>query len=130
MQEAERRILLSSTKDDALANAISATELYIKAIKFANSEQESKRLKKKCMLLLARAEEIKRTSDWTPVGKADPQPFTLNRQLRDPQSRGALPNREEVILLEGSRLHGSIFPPWDREPDENEFHLCGQELYM
>jgi hypothetical protein len=48
--------------------------------------------------------------------------------MRVPQSRRQLSTREEVILLEGSKLHGLIFPPWKSEPDEQEFAAKG-EIY-
>lgn len=35
---------------------------------------------------------------------------------------------EEIILLESSKLHGFIFPPWTSEPDDKLFD-DGDELY-
>ena len=32
-----------------------------------------------------------------------------------------LTTREKIILLQGSKLHGSVFPPWTDSPASNEF---------
>ncbi|KAL9040878.1 MAG: hypothetical protein Q9214_004310 [Letrouitia sp. 1 TL-2023] len=40
--------------------------------------------------------------------------------LEQPSSTRNLSTREQIILLEGSKLHGCLFPPW-KEPEEIEF---------
>lgn len=93
----------------------------MKAIKLATTQSERGRLKQRCMSALARAEEIKKIKQWPPsVGNANltvlsPQP------LKAPYSSRGLSTREEVILLEGSKLHGLLFPPWNIEPSDAEF---------
>ncbi|KFX85734.1 hypothetical protein V490_09442, partial [Pseudogymnoascus sp. VKM F-3557] len=126
--EAEGRISSSRTKEDALANAISAAESYMKAIKLANSSTERARLKEKCLNILAKAEEIKKIEQWQPQTGNTSTVRTPSEITRVPQSRRQLSTREEVILLEGSKLHGLIFPPWKSEPDEQEFAAKG-EIY-
>lgn len=96
-------------------NAILATELYMKAVKLATSEQERTRLRSKCKQLLARAEEIKKSDTWSP--KKTERPV-----LKAPSSEKAITTTEKIILLEGSKLHGFIFPPWEAEPDESIFN--------
>ena len=103
----------SVTKDEALNNAIVAIELYMKAVKLASTDQERKRLRFKCKHLLARAEEIKKSGTWSPKH--------INLLIA-PSSGRALNTTEKTILLEGSRLHGFIFPPWEAEPDESIFN--------
>jgi hypothetical protein len=103
-----------------LKNAILATELYIKAIKLASTEQERTRLRGKCKQLLSRAEDIKKSETWNPQ-KSKP---TL---LKAPSSDRAVTKTEQIILLEGSKLHGFIFPPWKEDPNESSFN--DGELY-
>jgi calpain-7 len=99
----------------------------MKAIKLANSSSERARLKEKCMSVLARAEEIKKIEQWQPAMSNTGAVITPISGV--PQSRRQLSTREEVILLEGSKLHGLIFPPWRSEPDEQEFAASNGEVY-
>jgi calpain-7 len=113
----------SSTKDDALNSAILAAELYMKATKLASSDHERARLRTKCKQLLSRAEEIKQLDKWAP--KAD-----MAIVLKAPESERAISMREQVILLEGSKLHGFIFPPWTSDPDDSVFeYINGSSFY-
>lgn len=101
----------------------------MKAIKLANSSPERTRLKDKCLNILARAEEIKKIEQWQPQTSLTGAVITPGEISRVPQSRRLLTTREEVILLEGSKLHGLIFPPWGSEPDEQEFAAPKGEIY-
>ncbi|KAH7360555.1 hypothetical protein BKA65DRAFT_188191 [Rhexocercosporidium sp. MPI-PUGE-AT-0058] len=112
-QAAESSIDTSLTKDDALKAAITAAELYMKATSLASNDPAKARLRGKCKELLSRAEQIKKTDGWTPVKK--------DASLKAPVSQRAISRREEVILLEGSKLHGFIFPPWSSDPDDAIF---------
>jgi hypothetical protein len=96
----------------------------MKATKLASSDSERQRLRGKCLELLGRAEAIKKVSEWSP--KALKQPI-----LTAPRSERQISKREEIILLEGSKLHGFIFPPWTTEPDDSVFDLMvnGSEYY-
>jgi hypothetical protein len=101
----------------------------MKAIKLANNSSERARLKEKCMNILARAEEIKKIEQWQP-GMSHTGPVITPSEISGmPQSRRQLSTREEVILLEGSKLHGLIFPPWKSEPDGQEFATPNGEIY-
>jgi calpain-7 len=86
----------------------------MKITKLASTDVERTRLRGKCKQLLSRAEEIKQSAQWTPV---------VNKEvlLKASVSGRQISRREEVILLEGSKLHGFIFPPWTNEPDESLF---------
>lgn len=130
IQEAENRIQYSSTKEEALNNAILAIEIYMKAIKLASGESDRERLKLNCMKLLARAEEIKKIEDWSMSGYPREQPPT-KKPLRAPLSTRTLSTREQVILLESSRLNGSVFPPWTFEPGDDLFSsMTDETLYL
>ncbi|KAH9222893.1 hypothetical protein DL95DRAFT_354002 [Leptodontidium sp. 2 PMI_412] len=112
-QAAESSIDTSLTKDDALKAAITAAEQYMKATGLASNDRAKARLRGKCKELLSRAEQIKKADVWTPVKK--------DISLKAPVSQRAISRREEVILLEGSKLHGFIFPPWSSDPDDAIF---------
>jgi calpain-7 len=87
----------------------------MKAVKLASNEQERTRLRGKCKQLLARAEYIKKSDTWSPK-------TTNNSVLKVPASERAITTTEKIILLEGSKLHGFIFPPWEADPDESIFN--------
>ena len=87
----------------------------MKAIKLTSSELDRTRLHGKCKQLLARAEEIKKSETWAPK-KAN------ESILKAPSSERPTTTTEKIILLEGSKLHGFIFPPWEAEPDDSIFN--------
>ena len=91
----------------------------MKAVKLASSASERERLKLKCMKLLARAEEIKMIEDWGMSGSSHESPS--EKPLRAPLSTRTLSTKEQMILLEGSKLNGSVFPPWISEPGDQLF---------
>ncbi|KAK6601605.1 PALB protein [Botrytis cinerea] len=62
---------------------------------------------------MLKAEEIKKSTTW-PI-----KPASIF--LKAPVSERTLSKHEEIILLEGSRLHGFIFPRWTSEPDDTIF---------
>lgn len=86
----------------------------MKAIKLTSSEQDKIRLRAKCKQLLASAEEIKISQTWIPQ-----KPGGVI--LKIPQSKRLTTTTEKIILLEGSKLHGFIFPPWENDPDDTIF---------
>ncbi|KAH8658750.1 PALB protein [Tricladium varicosporioides] len=123
-QAAEGRVDKSVTRDEALKNAINAVELYVQATKAARNDSDKVRLRNKCKQLLSRAEEIKKSSHWTPTKSVDVS-------LKAPASSREITKREEIILLEGSKLYGFIFPPWTTEPDDSIFDEkpSGKSIY-
>jgi hypothetical protein len=52
--------------------------------------------------------------------------------LKAPVSQRIISKREEIILLEGSKLHGFIFPQWTSDPDDSIFagDASGQSAFM
>jgi calpain-7 len=83
----------------------------MKATKLASTDQERMRLRTKSKQLLSRAEEIKRSENWEPK-------LAL---LKVPPSERSIPRNETIILLEASKLHGFIFPPWTSDPEDQIF---------
>lgn len=109
------------TKDEALQSAILATELYMKAIKRASTDHDRITLRNKCKELLTLAEEIKKCDIWPP-------PKNSGGISKPPVSERSITRTEEIILLEGSKLHGFIFPPWTTDPDDS-FFADGDDSY-
>ncbi|KAL9057732.1 MAG: hypothetical protein Q9206_002230, partial [Seirophora lacunosa] len=52
-------------------------------------------------------------------------------ELREPLSTRTLSTREQIIILEASKLHGCRFPPWVASPEASEFELGeAQSLFV
>ncbi|OAX80560.1 hypothetical protein ACJ72_05105 [Emergomyces africanus] len=120
-RKAEKDVSAAETQSSALEAAISAVESYLNALKLASSPSEKRRLDAKCDELLRKAEDIKKSKSWsqylqTSTSRAGPR-------LREPVSTRNLSNREQIILLEDSKLNGFVFPPWSGVPDPREFEL-------
>lgn len=92
----------------------------MKALNLATTPKDHQALDAKCKELLAKAENIKENIGWC----ATSGDKNLQR-ARSPVPRRRLTTREEIILLEGAKLHGFIFPPCNRPPDPDEFELKG-----
>ncbi|KAJ5893303.1 Peptidase C2 calpain domain III, partial [Penicillium taxi] len=113
---AEGDIATATSQKAALDAAINAAEQYMKALCLASPE-EKKDLDSKCKDLLTRGERIKAAKDWQSVARLQ----APSLEVRPPTSRRKPTTREEIIIYEGSKLNGFIFPPWDREPTPAEF---------
>ncbi len=103
----------------ALQHAISAAELYMKAADEATTAAERARLKRRCQELVIRAEQLKTAAPLPPP------------PTRPPQQSRELSTLEKTIVLRSSRLHGSVFPPWEAEPGLGTFAPAskGEPLY-
>ncbi|KAG6364425.1 hypothetical protein INS49_006026 [Diaporthe citri] len=111
-REYEAKISRTSGQE-AFKNAIQAAELYMKAVKEAPTAAEKSRLKARCRDLIAQAETLK-TSGPTAAPPKAPKP-------RGPRQSRELPTAEKTILWRSSKLHGSVFPPWEADPDPAVF---------
>jgi calpain-7 len=129
---AERNASLAKSRHDVLEATITAAELYMQARGLASSSTDRARLDTKCKELLTKAETIKKETDQTEVddGVADSR-LPSRPLLKQPTSNRKLTTREEIILLEGSKLNGFVFPPWKEDPKSEEFLLKdGEELFV
>ncbi|WEW58744.1 cysteine protease [Emydomyces testavorans] len=120
--QAEKDVLTSTTQTEALEAAIRAAENYLSALRLATDPKEKKSLDAKCKEYITRAEGIKHSKE------SSPEPSNRNtkgavRPRREPVSTRTLSNREQIILLENSKLNGAVFPPWSAQPDSEEFEL-------
>ncbi|KAJ5143598.1 uncharacterized protein N7515_002385 [Penicillium bovifimosum] len=120
---AEEAVATATSQKAALDAAINAAEYYMKALSLAPAE-DKRHLDQKCKDLLTKAEKIKAAADWQSVAGAGPQKAFPS--LRPPTSTRKLTTREEIIVLEGSKLNGFIFPPWSRAPLQDEFIQEGE----
>jgi calpain-7 len=102
----------------------------MKAIKLANTQSERGRLKQRCTSALARAEQIKKIKQWPLSVDNVSSTFPSPQPLKVPHSSRGLSTREEVILLEGSKLHGLLFPTWTTEPNDDEFRDVEGHYYV
>ncbi|KKZ60168.1 hypothetical protein EMCG_05090 [[Emmonsia] crescens] len=126
-RKAEKDVSAAETQSTALDAAISAVENYLNALRLASSPSEKQRLDAKCKELLRKAEDIKKSKSWsqylqtsTSSGRSN---SSAGSRLREPVSTRNLSNREQIILLEDSKLNGFVFPPWSAVPDAREFEL-------
>jgi len=94
----------------------------MKALKIATTDGDRVRIRSKCKQILLKAEEIKTSSKWAPSTDDE-------TGLKAPSSQRAITKREEVILLEASKLHGFIFPPWRSDPEDSLFDDGLASLY-
>ncbi|KAI9372774.1 hypothetical protein BJX61DRAFT_422334 [Aspergillus egyptiacus] len=115
--KAERDVSVASSQPQALEAAIDAAEHYMKALSLTSSLRDRSVLDAKCKEWLTRAEKIKEAKDWRSAAH-----FRDRRSIsRNPVSTRILTTREEIILLEGAKLNGFIFPPWKADPTLEEF---------
>lgn len=126
------KISLTTPQHEVLAITINAAELYMQALGLAVSKADKSRLDSKCKELLTRAENLKREKLGSPrADQAAGSSLTSRRGLKPPTSKRRLITREEIILLEGSKLNGFVFPPWKNDPAPEDFVLKkGQELFV
>ncbi|KAK0722833.1 calpain-like protease palB/rim-13 [Lasiosphaeria miniovina] len=108
--ESERRLALARG-DEALKHAIAAAELYMQAARKATTNPDRVRLNRKCSDLIALGERL----------KANAAAAAATSRVPVPESTRLLPAAEKAILLRSSRLHGNIFPPWEKAPDPSSF---------
>lgn len=87
----------------------------MKAIPAARDPAEKVRLKQKINELVSQAERLKK------IIKAGDSVSKVERRLKLPRMVRQLPTSEKNILLRASKLHGNIFPPWESDPDPDEF---------
>lgn len=101
------------------------------ALKLADLPRDKRRFDSKCNELLSIAERIKQLKDSSRRGS---EPDTTNRdthsstttsgappRLREPVATRSLSNREQIVLLENSKLNGFVFPPWSALSEPEQF---------
>ncbi|KAK5050412.1 hypothetical protein LTR84_003693 [Exophiala bonariae] len=118
----EKTINTKSTNKAALEATIRSAELYFQALSLTDKPSDRKRIDTRCKELLAKAENLKSAQD------ASPRPTSKSSVLKVPSSTRKLTTRENIIILEGSKLNGFVFKPWLDVPALDEFRLNEAEL--
>ncbi|KAJ4116197.1 cysteine protease [Fusarium equiseti] len=92
--QATESLIPASSGQAALDHTVQAAELYMRAAGEAATKKDAARLRLKCQQLIAQAEKLKAHLTQIPS-----------------------------VLLQTSRLHGNLFPPWSNEPSDKDFEL-------
>lgn len=87
----------------------------MKAASAARDPSERARLKQKIKDLISQAERLKKAA------RAVDSVSEIEKRLKLPRIVRQLPTSEKNIILRGSKLHGNIFPPWESDPDPDDF---------
>jgi len=118
-----------TTNNDSRASleaTITAAELYMQALRLTDNAAEKRRLDAKTKELIAKAERLKKLGD----NEGQSARSAGRSRAQPPLSTRKLTTRENIILLEGSKLNGAVFKPWTTPPAIDEFLLKdGQELW-
>lgn len=103
------------------------------ALKIADSAEDKKKLDAKCKQLLSKAEEIKHSKSLYPpnIHRDSRASHDSRSKPSEPLSTRELSTREQIILLEGAKLNGFVFPPWGAAPVPQEFELIdGDKTFL
>lgn len=118
----EKTINTKASRHAALEATIRSAELYFQALRLTDKPSDRRRIDGRCKELLAQAENLKKSQEDTA------RPTVKNLILKVPTSTRKLTTRENIIILEGSKLHGFIFKPWLDSPNSDEFKLASGEI--
>ncbi|KAK4911901.1 cysteine protease, partial [Elasticomyces elasticus] len=119
---AEEQLKGDRGHDAQVQAAISAAELYMQALRLADNVNDRQRLDKKTKALISKAEELGSVQSSNHSDGAT----TARSQVgvaRPPKSTRELTKREQIILLEGSKLNDVMFKPWTSDPISEDFVL-------
>lgn len=108
----------------------------MRALDLTAEQTEKRNIAKKCHQLLDQAERLRSGNESS--APAEPGDEVASAKTNHPRLKIPLPSRqlttrEHIILLKGSKLHGSVFPPWKSDPEPCEFDLLGgysQYMYV
>jgi calpain-7 len=135
-RNAEQALLLRKEQSVDLEATINVAELYMKALRLAENPVDRKRVDLKCKALLLRAERLKESDNVraqprneTPLGGNSRS--VIRQDMRQPEQSRKLTTRENIIILEGSKLNGFVFKPWKEAPSPEDFELQeGESLFV
>lgn len=83
----------------------------MRAAEKAANPKDRNRLQRKCSDLIALGERL----------KANAKSAATSARSPVPESTRTLTIAEKTLLLKSSKLHGNIFPPWEKTPASDEF---------
>lgn len=102
-----------------MKHAIAAADLYMQAAGKARAPEDRKRFTRKCADLIALGERLKANAKSASSASRPPVP----------ESTRPLTTAEKTAVLEASRLHGNVFPPWERAPAPESFSDASSPTY-
>lgn len=110
----------------------------MRQLKVATDDATKRQLNRKCRDLLGKAEQIKAAETCLQYVNGEGSGCSITNsksnaalKLKEPLPKRNLSIREQIILLKGSKLYGSLFPPWASPPSPLEFELQnGESRYM
>ena len=127
-EEAGSHVDRTASQEEALKAAMDAAEAAVQAMKLTDDNNKKRELVMKSQELLHKAELIKNAETWplhtnlmSGTKNIEVQRAKVE-ELKQPIPTRTLSTREQIILLQGSKLNGCIFPPW-KTPDASEFVL-------
>ncbi|MCJ1242892.1 cysteine protease [Trapelia coarctata] len=135
LTEAERQVHGAKSWKSAYSATLDATELCLRALKLTSDNDKKKLLDEQCRKLLDQAERIKSSEEWPSdtlevwKGGTRLENDAPKKELKQPLSTRTLSTREQIILLQGSKLNGCVFPPWKASPAADEFALTGTDIF-
>ena len=107
----------------------------LRTLKLTSDNEKKRLLDEQCRKLLDQAERIKSSKEWPSenlgLWKAGTRIVneTPKKEVKQPLSTRKLSTREQIILLQGSKLNGCVFPPWKETPAADEFALTGAGVF-
>ena len=120
-QRLEKSVGSKATSTAKLKATIESAELYMQALQIADRPGDKKRLDRKFNDLVRQAEHFKSCQDAAQKRSSTVQPVSMRK----------LTTRENIIILDSSRLNGFVFKPWERTPLQDEFVPNeGHELFI
>ncbi|OHF00572.1 PALB protein [Colletotrichum orchidophilum] len=126
----EEALMAKSTGLEALNHAIAAADLYMKAAHEATSPAARSHFRRKCAGLITLAEQLKSSPKTASPPLAQTKAAAITSASNTSCHVRHIPSNERTILLRSSRLHGNIFPPWQTDPDDDNFSLLqGQSVF-
>lgn len=106
----------------------------MRSLNLTSNQTEKRKTERKCHQLLDQAERLRSSNEYSAVIKPRDgvaSAGTNHPGLEPPIPSRQLTTREHVILLKGSKLHGSVFPPWKSDPEPCDFELLdGKSQYL
>lgn len=102
-----------------MEHAIAAADLYMQAAGQTKIPEDRKRFRRKFADLIALGERL----------KANAKAASSASRPAVPESTRILTTAEKTAILEASRLHGNVFPPWERVPAPESFSDVNSPTY-
>ena len=117
---------MSNSEDTIMESLINDAQRCMEEIRISSDSRRRESLKRKFHNLLNQAEKLKVeqhfiASTCHEETSVKCSTFGQTPKSEPPLSTRTLSTREKIILLEGSKLYGAVFPPWNTAPCVTDF---------